>query len=123
MIIKPLGRHRKLVVVEARFVHAWKSKRRTSHQGSGQLVFEPFACTAPATVAAIRNGWDWVCCERNSKNYDRGLERIEAALNEQKQSILFPTARKRPLVASQRADIKQLVEDSETLAAVAATGA
>jgi hypothetical protein len=43
------------------------------------LIFEPYACTAPASVAAIRNGWDWVCCESHAPNFKLTLQRIAQA--------------------------------------------
>ena len=46
------------------------------------LVFEPYACTAPASVAAIRNGWNWVCCESYAPNFELTRQRIARALEE-----------------------------------------
>ena len=49
---------------------------------SKQIVFEPFGCTAPASVAAIRMGWDWIYCEAHEKNYKLGLQRISEAMED-----------------------------------------
>lgn len=53
---------------------------------SRALVFEPFGCSAPGSVAAIRNGWDWVYCESYKENYVLGERRINAALDAAKQA-------------------------------------
>ncbi|QNN21768.1 hypothetical protein HED60_05610 [Planctomycetales bacterium ZRK34] len=47
---------------------------------SRHVCFEPFGCTAPASVAAIQNGWEWIYSETHQDNYELGQRRIAAAL-------------------------------------------
>lgn len=46
---------------------------------SNQIVFEPFACTAPACVASIHSGWRYVAAESDANNYSHAQKRIRRA--------------------------------------------
>lgn len=54
--------------------------RRVVPMDSKAMIFEPFGCTAPASVAAIRCGWRYAYCDANEYNYNLGRMRIQAAM-------------------------------------------
>ena len=52
---------------------------RTLPSDSEATVFETHACSAPAAVACVRNGWHFVSCEAYADNWELGRRRIELA--------------------------------------------
>lgn len=46
----------------------------------GELVVELCGCTAPTTLAAVEMGRRWAYVESNTKNFELGRQRIDAAL-------------------------------------------
>lgn len=62
------------------FEHPWELAadliRRHVPENSGAIIFEPFGCSAFASVAAIKLGLRWIYCESNRNNYDFGRSRL-----------------------------------------------
>lgn len=46
------------------------------YPNTNQLIVEPFACTAPGVVVALRNGWRFVATELDPNNYLRAIVRV-----------------------------------------------
>jgi len=67
------------------FEHPWQLvaevARTVLPENSRQICFEPFGCSAPASVAAIHNGWDWIYAESYPNNFSLGEGRLSDALN------------------------------------------
>ncbi len=81
-------------VVEAVMQRLLIDRTRQVVMETNGVIMETHGCTAPACVAALRNGWDFIYCETNARNFERGVQRIDEAAEANGKSLLFPTMKK-----------------------------
>jgi len=80
-IILPHAKHNQSHPWEHSYLVAEKIIGNYLYPNSQQIIFEPFACSAPAAIAAIKNNWRYVSADISEKNYTIGLARINEYLS------------------------------------------